>query len=303
VLTDAAVAPDNALPTPWTTRRCPPLLNLDHYGVPPLRALPRDRHAAEARLAADRRARGHAVVRRRRRAPFRDELRRATRGRATAGHLAHYAADATMPLHATENHDGELSGQRGIHRRIEATLVDADLGEYTRRAWKVAARRPIDPDGAAGALFAALEQAYERLATVLAADRDARRGTKVGSRLYYRRLHADQRRHGAQLARPPPHGGALRGRMRGASSRWPPPSRSRTAQAHGAEIGLPLPGEQVSGLRPRDSLPFVAHSNSPLEEGSSHRLVSSLPTVGLPSRRSRPYSRRKRPLSRPSRAS
>src|SRR6185436_14731228 len=112
---------------------------------------------------------------------LRDELRRGDvdAARVTAGHLAHYAADATMPLHATENHDGQLTGQRGIHRRIEASLVDRDLGEYTRRAWKVTPRRPIAPEGAEGALFAALGQAHERLQTVLDADRDAARGTKV----------------------------------------------------------------------------------------------------------------------------
>ena len=96
-----------------------------------------------------------------------------------------------MPLHTTENYDGERTGQRGIHRRVEAKLVDDDLDEYTRRAWKVGPRRPIAPEGAEGALFAALEQAHDRLSAVLAADRDASRGTKPGSRLYYRRLHAD----------------------------------------------------------------------------------------------------------------
>jgi hypothetical protein len=111
--------------------------------------------------------------------------------RVTAGHLAHYAADATMPLHSTENYDGQLTDQRGIHHRVEAQLVDADLEEYTRRTWKVAPRRPIAPEGAEGALFAALEQGHEKVALVLTADHDAARGTKRGSRLYYRRLHAD----------------------------------------------------------------------------------------------------------------
>jgi hypothetical protein len=111
--------------------------------------------------------------------------------RVSAGHLAHYAADATMPLHATEDHDGRGTGQAGIHRRIEARLVDADLDEYTRRATRILVpRRPIAPEGAAGALFAALETSYGEIAPLLAADRAARRSTKVGSRLYNPRLHA-----------------------------------------------------------------------------------------------------------------
>lgn len=170
-------------------------LDMDAYGAPPFAALPRDRRAAEARFGRKTIERegvlpwhGGMLARR-----LRDELRRRDleAARVTAGHLAHYAADATMPLHATENHDGQETGQRGLHQRIEARLIDADLGEYTRHAWKAAPRRPIAPEGADGALFAALEEAYGKIDVLLAADRRARRDTKVGSRLYYRRLHAD----------------------------------------------------------------------------------------------------------------
>ena len=191
-LGDAAVAPDTVLKRRDGRREgVRHFLNLDHYGPPPFRALPRDRHAAEERFGRRTIERegvlpwhGATVARR-----LRDELARGDVASAvvTAGHLAHYASDATMPLHATVNHDGERTGQSGLHRRIEARLVDGDLGEYTRRTWKVDRRRPIAPAGAAGALFAALEQAYDRLPAVLAADRNARRDTKVGSRLYYRR--------------------------------------------------------------------------------------------------------------------
>ncbi len=195
-LGDAAVAPDTVLKRRDGRREgVRHFLNLDHYGPPPFRALPRDRRAAEERFGRRTVERegilpwhGAAVARR-----LRDELARGdvAAARVTAGHLAHYASDATMPLHATENYDGERTGQRGIHRRIEARLVDGDLGEYTRRTWKVPRRRAIAPEGAAGALFAALEDAYGRIAPLLAAERAATRGTKVGSRLYYRRLHAE----------------------------------------------------------------------------------------------------------------
>jgi hypothetical protein len=196
VLGDAAVEPDTVLKHRDGRREgARHYLNLDHYGPPPFRALPRDRRAAEARYGWETVERegtlpwsGAAVAR-----ELRDELRRGdlAAARVTAGHLAHYAADATMPLHATENFDGQLTRQRGIHRRVEAELVDEDLGEYVRRTWKVAPRRPIAPEGAEGALFAALEHAYDKASVVLAADRNAARGTKRGSRLYYRRLYAD----------------------------------------------------------------------------------------------------------------
>jgi hypothetical protein len=196
VLTDAAVAPDTVLKRRDGRREgVRHFLNLDHYGAPPFRALPRERRAAEARFGPRTVERegtlpwhGAAVARQ-----LRDEIQRGdlAAARVTAGHLSHYAADATMPLHTTENNDGQRTGQRGIHRRVEAWLVDADLGEYTRRAWKVDRRRPIAPAGAEGALFAALEQAHAQLAAVLAADRAATRDTKPASRLYFRRMHTD----------------------------------------------------------------------------------------------------------------
>lgn len=195
-LGDAAVEPDTVLKRRDGRREgARHYLNLDHYGPPPFRGLPRDRRVAEARYGA-------ATVEREGVLPWsgadvarelQDELRRGdlAAARVTAGHLAHYAADATMPLHSTENFDGQRTRQRGIHRRIEANLVDEDLGEYTRRAWKVGRRRPITPDGAEGALFAALEQSHEQVARVLQADRAAARGTRRGSRVYYRRLYAN----------------------------------------------------------------------------------------------------------------
>lgn len=41
-----------------------------------------------------------------------------------AGDLGHYIADAHMPLHTSTNHDGQLTGQRGIHSFWEAQLPE-----------------------------------------------------------------------------------------------------------------------------------------------------------------------------------
>jgi S1/P1 Nuclease len=43
--------------------------------------------------------------------------------------LGHYVADAQVPLHSTENHDGQFTGQRGIHARWESSLVDRYVQE------------------------------------------------------------------------------------------------------------------------------------------------------------------------------
>jgi len=191
-----AVEPDTVLKAqlgPVEERRH--FLDLDAYGAPPFAALPRDEAAAVrcyGRAALEREGvlpwYGGSLARR-----LAAELARGDRAaaRRTAGYLAHYAGDATMPLHATVNYDGARTRQRGLHHRIEALLVDDRLAVYTADAARVGAGRPIPPARSEAALFAALEASFDAVAPVLAADRADRRGTRVGSPLYLRRLDAD----------------------------------------------------------------------------------------------------------------
>lgn len=44
--------------------------------------------------------------------------------------LGHYLADAHVPLHTTENYNGQLSGQEGIHAFWESRLPELFSGEY-----------------------------------------------------------------------------------------------------------------------------------------------------------------------------
>ena len=41
-----------------------------------------------------------------------------------AGTMAHYVTDLSQPLHVTENYDGQMTEQKGIHGHFEDTLVD-----------------------------------------------------------------------------------------------------------------------------------------------------------------------------------
>lgn len=41
-----------------------------------------------------------------------------------AGVMAHYVGDMGMPLHASENHDGQLTNQKGIHSYFEDEMVN-----------------------------------------------------------------------------------------------------------------------------------------------------------------------------------
>lgn len=45
----------------------------------------------------------------------------------SAANLGHYVADGFMPLHGTANYDGQLSNQKGIHRRYEETMIDLNI--------------------------------------------------------------------------------------------------------------------------------------------------------------------------------
>lgn len=51
----------------------------------------------------------------------------------TAANLGHYVGDGFMPLHIAANYDGQLSGQTGIHRRYEETMIDRHIDEIKFR--------------------------------------------------------------------------------------------------------------------------------------------------------------------------
>jgi hypothetical protein len=44
--------------------------------------------------------------------------------------IGHYIGDAHVPLHTTENYNGQLSGQRGIHGLWESRLVEINAEDY-----------------------------------------------------------------------------------------------------------------------------------------------------------------------------
>ena len=44
--------------------------------------------------------------------------------------IGHYIGDAHVPLHTTENYNGQLTGQRGIHGLWESRLVEINAEDY-----------------------------------------------------------------------------------------------------------------------------------------------------------------------------
>ncbi len=95
----------------------------------------------------------------------------------TAAVLGHYIADAHVPLHTTENHDGQATGQRGVHSRWETGLVERYLHEGDLSV------PPAEADSAFLVRpWAWLREAHALIPQLLADDRDADRTTPLDVR-------------------------------------------------------------------------------------------------------------------------
>ena len=109
-------------------------LDWQGFGPYPFNGLPRDYTAAIAKFGETRiRETGtlpwalearYGALRR----AFEDYARRGAFGQNDiiffSAWLAHYVSDAHVPFHAVFNHDGQLTGQNGIHARFESTMFE-----------------------------------------------------------------------------------------------------------------------------------------------------------------------------------
>lgn len=117
-------------------------IDLDYYGMPPFNLLPRSWSQAVTRYSADTLQR-YGVL------PWHLEtmlarLTRAFESRDPArilklsADLGHYMADAHVPLHVCSNHNGQLTGQHGIHAlwetRIPELLADRTFSYWAGKA-------------------------------------------------------------------------------------------------------------------------------------------------------------------------
>jgi hypothetical protein len=148
------------------------------YGEFPFAALPRDYAAALEKF-------GSATLKRNGLVPWRaaeefGNLRRAFEGfkrRAPyaptdvilfSSVAAHYIQDSHQPFHATDNHDGQLTGNHGIHARFERDLIERYQG---RLRLAPAPAQPVT--SARDATFDALLTGYRLVPSILQADREA----------------------------------------------------------------------------------------------------------------------------------
>ncbi|MFQ5798348.1 MAG: S1/P1 nuclease [Bacteroidota bacterium] len=180
-------------------------IDIDRYGEYPFSDLPRDLEEAQAKYGADS-VRKNGIV------PWRvaelwNKLTDAMKAKNTndiihyAADLGHYLADVHAPLHTTENYDGQLSGQVGLHRRFEA-----DLPERYGKDYSLAAQEPEYIDDPLAYAFELVLESYLLVDSVLYADEKVKEAIPEGelyqvvtrngrkeyrySSLYYERYHA-----------------------------------------------------------------------------------------------------------------
>ncbi len=109
-------------------------IDLDHYGTNAFDSIPHKWTAAVEKYTEDTlQAYGivpwHIVV-------MKMRLQKAFESKNTdlilkyASEIGHYIGDAHVPLHTTENYNGQLTGQRGIHGLWESRIVEINAEEY-----------------------------------------------------------------------------------------------------------------------------------------------------------------------------
>jgi len=165
------------------------------YGEYPFSALPRDYSAALEKF-------GSATLKRNGLLPWREaeefgNLRRTfegfTRGAMYgAGNVVlfapvacHYIQDATQPLHATNNHDGQLTGNTGVHARFESAVIERFAARLT-----IAPAPPVPIRNARDAAFDILLASNRLVAEIMKADSAAAAGKDVYDDDYYEKFFA-----------------------------------------------------------------------------------------------------------------
>lgn len=117
-------------------------LDIDHYGIYPFDSLPRKWDSAVVKFGVDS-LMAHGIV------PWWVQTMKARLTNAfkekdaakilkLSAEIGHYIADAHVPLHASSNHDGQLTDQKGIHgfweSRIPELLAEKDWDFFIGKA-------------------------------------------------------------------------------------------------------------------------------------------------------------------------
>jgi hypothetical protein len=168
---------------------------MKELGAFPFAALPREYGAALEKF-------GQSTLNRIGRLPWREaeefgNLRRAFESFAKGGAYgpgdvvlfapvaAHYIQDAHQPFHASENYDGQLTGNNGIHARFER-----DLFERFRTRLTITPAPPVAIHHVRDAAFDVLLASYQEVDAILTADSAAVAGKDTYDDGYFEALLA-----------------------------------------------------------------------------------------------------------------
>ncbi|MGE5245008.1 MAG: hypothetical protein ACM3SQ_12335 [Betaproteobacteria bacterium] len=98
---------------------------------------------------------------------------------------SHYIQDAYQPFHASNNYDGQLTNQFGIHSRFETALFERFGSQLT-----ITPAPPVPMTDARGAAFTALLESHQLVQRVLDADKAAVAGRTVYDDSYFEQFFA-----------------------------------------------------------------------------------------------------------------
>jgi hypothetical protein len=99
--------------------------------------------------------------------------------------ITHYVSDAQVPFHASLNHDGQLTGQWGIHSRFESELF-----ERYRAQLRVMPKPVVPVPNARELIFDSLTSGFTHVQQVLDADKIATEGREFYDDGYFRMMFA-----------------------------------------------------------------------------------------------------------------
>jgi hypothetical protein len=183
-----AIDPDLWRTVEWDAVEGPRhFLDIDHYGPYPFTALPRDYDEAVKKYGAD-------VIKQYGHLPWRTQeiygklvqafAQKQTYSRENiklfSSVVAHYLSDAHVPFHATINHDGQLTGQWGIHSRFELELFERYRDKLT-----LAPKPVVKVANVRDFTFDSLASSFTYVNRILETDKAAAAGREVYDDAYY----------------------------------------------------------------------------------------------------------------------
>lgn len=112
----------------------------------------------------------------------------------TAGVIGHYVGDLGMPLHVTENHDGQMTNQKGIHSFYEEIIVDTfKRGELEAEVYQRATQLKQNYSGKSvlEVVYSLTRESFARVPQMLKTDKRVGRESYNRARDAHRKMIID----------------------------------------------------------------------------------------------------------------